>query len=98
MYTINNALTYTQKNVTVKIKTYTIKEGRKEEMFIYQIDVLQELKKAGYSTFRIRQEKRLSEATLQKIRNNEIIGIKSLDAICDMLGKQPNYIIKHIPD
>lgn len=98
MYTINNALTYTQKNVTVKLKTYTIKEGRKAEMFIYQIDVLQELKKAGYSTFRIRQEKRLSEATLQKIRNNEIIGIKSLDAICDMLGKQPNYIIKHVKD
>ena len=67
-------------------------------MFIYQIDVLQELKKAGYTTFRIRQEKRLSEATLQKIRNNEIIGIKSLDAICDMLGKQPNYIIKHVKD
>lgn len=69
-----------------------------KSVFIYQIDVLQELKKAGYTTFRLRQEKRLSEATIQKIRNNEIIGIKSLDAICDMLGKQPNYIIKHIPD
>ena len=67
-------------------------------MFIYQIDVLQELKKAGYTTFRLRQEKRLSEATIQKIRNGEIVGIKSLNEICNMLGKQPNYIIKHIPD
>ena len=97
MYTIYNVLTYTQKNVTVKIKTIS-KERREKTMFIYNIDVLAELKKSGYTTFRLRQERKLSEATIQKIRNNEIIGIKSLDAVCNMLGKQPNYIIKHIPD
>lgn len=67
-------------------------------MFVYQIDVLQELKKSGYNQTRLREEKILPQATITKIRNGEMIGLKSLDTICTILKKQPNYIIKHIPD
>lgn len=67
-------------------------------MFIYNVDVLEKLKSAGYNTGRLRKEKILPEATIQQIRNNEIIGIKSLNTICNILKCQPNYILKHIPD
>ena len=65
-------------------------------MFVYNIDVLEKLKVAGYNTGKLRKEKILSEQTIQNIRNGEIIGIKSLDRICEILKCQPNYIIKHI--
>ena len=67
-------------------------------MFVYNIDILQELKNKGYNTNILRKEKLLSEQTIQNIRNNKIVGIIALDNICNMLQCQPNHVIKHIPD
>ena len=43
---------------------------------VYKIDVLKELKEKGYNTTRLRKDKLLGEATIQKIR--EKVG-KTLD-------------------
>ena len=67
-------------------------------MYKYRIDVLKELKEAGYNQTRIRKENILPQATVTNIRNGEMIGLKSLDTICTILKKQPNYIIEHVPD
>lgn len=67
-------------------------------MLIYEIDVLKELKEAGYNTTRIRREKIISEASLQHIRDNEMIAMKTLDTLCRILDMQPGNIIKFVED
>lgn len=62
-------------------------------MFIYKIDVLEELKKAGYNTTRLRREKLLTESAIQDLRNGKIVGIISLEKICALLEMQPGDII-----
>ncbi len=67
-------------------------------MLTYKIDILLELKAIGYNPFRLRKEKLLGESTIQKLRNNEIVGIHYLDTICGLLNKQPGDIIQYEPD
>ena len=65
-------------------------------MLVYKIDVLAALKKAGYSTARLRKEKLLSENAIQYIREGKPVGAKSLDSICALLHLQPGSIIKYV--
>lgn len=67
-------------------------------MIVYKIDVIQALKEAGYSTTRIRKEHIISEASLQLIRENKMIAMKSLDNLCRALDMQPGNIIKYVED
>lgn len=67
-------------------------------MFIYKINVLQELNAAGYNSSRLRKEKLLGEASIQKLRNNEMVGIHYLETLCALLDKQPGDIIQYVPD
>lgn len=67
-------------------------------MIKFKIDVLQALKDKGYNTTRIRQERLLSEVTLQQIRTGKTPGIKSINIICRLLKKQPGQILEWIPD
>lgn len=64
---------------------------------IYSADLFDKLKDAGYSTYRLRREKLLSETTMQHIRRNESITIESLSAICEMLNCQPGEILQYVP-
>lgn len=61
----------------------------------YKIDVLTELKKAGYSTYKLRQEKIFGERTIQKFRNGEIVTADNLAIICKLLNCQPGDIIEY---
>lgn len=65
---------------------------------IYKIDILAELKKAGFTTYQIRREKLLSESAMQNLRQGKEISFSSLDAICAMLDLQPGDIIGHTHD
>lgn len=67
-------------------------------MLIYKFDILEALKEAGYNTTRIRREKIISEAVLQMIRKEEMIGTKTLDTICEILDMQPGNIIKYVSE
>lgn len=67
-------------------------------MITYKIDVYTKLKEKGYNTTKIRNEKILSESSLQKIRKGEIIGINALDKVCRLLEMQPGNIIKYEKD
>lgn len=57
-------------------------------MIKYKIDVMEELKKKGYTSYILRQNKYLSEGTITKIRKQEPINMKNMNAICCMLRKQ----------
>ena len=67
-------------------------------MIRYKIDVINELKKAGYSTTRIRNENILSQATMTAIRNGGNITTATLNTICSILKKQPGSILEWTPD
>lgn len=66
-------------------------------MLEYKIDVLTELKNHGWNTGRIRKESVISQNAVQKIRKGEMVGIKTLDILCDLLDMQPGEIIKNAP-
>ena len=64
-------------------------------MLQYKMDVLQELKNAGYSTYRIRAEKILSEGTMQRLRTGSTaITVESLGILCNILRCQPGDILE----
>lgn len=64
----------------------------------YKIDILSELKAAGYSTYRLRKEKLLGEATMQKIRRSELVSWENIATICRLLQCQPGNIIEYVED
>lgn len=64
----------------------------------YKIDIISALKKAGYSTYRIRKERLLGEATLQKIRNKEMISLDNISTVCRLLKCQPGDIMEYVDD
>ena len=59
----------------------------------YKMDVLSELKKNGYSTYRLRKEKIFGEATIQKIRQGELVSWENMSTVCRLLGCQPGDIV-----
>ena len=68
-------------------------------MIKYKIDVLAELKKAGYSTYRIRKEKLFGEREIQEIRQGKVIcNINMLSKLCELLQCQPADIIEYQPE
>lgn len=64
----------------------------------YTVDVLAELKKKGYSAYKLTKEKILGNGSIQKIRDGAIVSIDSLDKICKILECQPGDIIARIED
>lgn len=66
-------------------------------MLEYKINVIEALKAAGYNSTRILKENILSQSAMQKIRKGEMIGIKTLEQLCDLLNMQPGDIIENKP-
>ncbi|MBQ8296347.1 MAG: helix-turn-helix domain-containing protein [Ruminococcus sp.] len=61
----------------------------------YRMNVLAELKAAGYNTNRLRKEKLLSEGTIQSIREGKIINAANLAKLCKLLKSQPGDILEY---
>lgn len=64
----------------------------------YKVDVIAALKEAGYNTTRIRKEKIMGEAMLQKIRSGQMVSWATLETICDLLGCQPGDLLEYIKE
>ena len=65
----------------------------------WRVDVLALLKENGYTTYRIRKEKILSESTVQNLRNKtHIISWRDLETICRLTGKQPGKLMWYVKD
>lgn len=65
-------------------------------MLQYKIDVIETLKESGYNSTKILKEGTISQAAMQKLRNNEMVGIKTLEKLCEVLDMQPGNIIKYV--
>ena len=64
----------------------------------YKFDVLEKLKSAGYTTYKMRKEKLMGEATIQQLRHGEIVSWKTIEAICELLQCQIGDIVEYISD
>ena len=67
-------------------------------MLKYKIDILEELKAKGYTTYKLRKDKVIGEAQIQKIRTGEIASKETLNTICKLLQCQPGDILEYIED
>lgn len=64
----------------------------------YKIDILAGLKEKGYSAYRIRKNKLMGEATVQKLRNKEPVSWENISTICKLLECQPGDIMEYVED
>jgi len=64
---------------------------------IYKMDVLSKLKDAGYSTYRLRKDKLIGEAMIQKIREGKLCSWDTISTICELLHCQPGDIVAYQP-
>lgn len=67
-------------------------------MFRFKINVLAELKKNGYSSYRLIQKQLMSSRVVQKLRCSEMVGIQTLNTICNLLHCDIGDIIEFVPD
>lgn len=67
-------------------------------MISYKIDVLDALKNAGYSTYKIRKNKIFGERELQNFRQNIVVYNQCLDRLCCLLHCQPGDLLQYTPD
>lgn len=62
---------------------------------VYKKDVLAALKEAGYSTYKIRQDRIFGQATLQAIRTGELVSWENMAKLCQLLKCQPGDILEY---
>lgn len=67
-------------------------------MIKYKINILQSLKDIGFTTYKLRKEKILGEATIQKLRNYELVSWENINTICSLLNCQPGDLILYEKD
>ena len=64
----------------------------------FKINVLQALKDKGYSTYRIKNDKLLSQSTLQKLREGMPVSWENIETFCRLLEIQPGELLEYNPD
>ena len=64
----------------------------------YKIDILAELKKRGYTSTKIREEKLIGQSYLQQLRHGELVSWKTLDTFCSLLDCHPADLIEYVKD
>ena len=62
----------------------------------YKLDILEALKSKGYSTYKLRREKLLSEGVIQSLREGKTISLDNVSQICALLGCQPGDILEYV--
>ncbi len=61
----------------------------------FKIDVVAALKEKGYTSYKIRNEKILSESTLQKLRAGKGISWDNLETLCKYLDCDISDILEY---
>lgn len=64
----------------------------------YKLDIMAELKKAGYTSTKIREEKLIGQSYLQQLRHGELVSWKTIDTICALLNCQPGDLVEYVED
>ncbi len=64
----------------------------------YKVDVMAELKKKGYSSTKIREDKLIGQSYLQQLRHQELVSWKTIDTICALLDCQVGDLVEYVKD
>lgn len=64
----------------------------------YKIDVVAALKDKGYTSYKIRQDKLLSESTIQKLRSGKGVSWENIETLCRLLDCQPGDLLNYTED
>ena len=65
---------------------------------IWKVDPVELLKSAGYSSYRIRQEKIFGQQTYRNLRERRPVGFDALNTICKLTKKKPGQLLDYVPD
>ena len=64
----------------------------------YKIDLLEALKSAGYTSYKIRKDCTINQTALQRIREGKLISWEQLSNVCTALNMQPGDILENVPE
>ena len=64
----------------------------------YKVDVIAALKETGYNTNRIRKDKIMGEAMLQKIRQGQMVSWATLETLCELLACDVGDLITYVKE
>ena len=64
----------------------------------YKIDVLEALRQAGFTSYKLRTDKLMSESTVQKLRNGEMVALSNIEVACRLLKCQPGDLIEYVEE
>ena len=67
-------------------------------MLRYKINVLEELKQKGYTSYTLRKEKLLGESTIQKLRGGLPVSWENLETLCKLLDCDIGNILEYIKE
>ena len=61
----------------------------------YKIDILATLKEKGYPSTKLRNEKIIGQATIQRLRHKQSVSYEVLAKICELLQCQPGDLLEY---
>lgn len=64
-------------------------------MIVYSKNIIEELGKKGYTTYKIKQEKIFNQTQLQQLRDNKLLTQDNLNKLCELLECQPGDILEY---
>ena len=64
----------------------------------YKIDVLDALKRKGYTSTKIRNEKIIGQATLQRLRHKQSVSFDVLSKLCEILECDVGDILEYVAE
>ncbi len=64
----------------------------------YKFNIIAALKEKGYTSNKIRNEKIMSESTMQKFRTGEMVSTDNITRLCKLLNCQPGDILEYVSD
>lgn len=67
-------------------------------MVRYKIDVLATLKEQGYSSHKLRKDKLIGEATIQRIREGKSVSWDILSKLCTLLQCNVGDLLEYVPE
>ena len=65
---------------------------------IFKFDMLKALKDKGYTTYKIREKKILSESTVQKLRKGTPVSWENIEALCRLQTCKTGDMLEYVPD
>lgn len=68
-------------------------------MIEFKIDIIVALEKKGWTQQKIRNQKLLGQSSYYAMKNqNKVPGLAGINALCYMLGMQPGFFLRYVPD